>query len=94
MFYFTCDRSFSGVVCTAMLWTAPELLRLTCRPPEGSQKGDIYSFAIICQEIVHRRGLFWVRNMDQLTPKGRLARLHNSLFIIVVVVIFITNHGR
>jgi len=56
--------------CIAKLWTAPELLRLACRPPEGSQKSDVYSFAIICQEIVHRRGLFWVRNVDQLSPKG------------------------
>ena len=52
------------------LWTAPELLRLTYPPPEGSQKGDVYSFAIICQEIIHRRGVFWVRNMEQLSPKG------------------------
>lgn len=58
------------VYLTAKLWTAPELLRMPCCPPEGSQKGDVYSFAIICQEIVHRRGPFWVRNMDHLSPKG------------------------
>jgi len=50
------------------------LLRLACRPPEGSQKGDVYSFAIICQEIVHRRGPFWVRNMDHLSPKGTIVK--------------------
>ena len=60
------------MTCTAKLWSAPELLRLSCRPPEGSQKGDVYSFAIICQEIIHRRGPFWVRNMDHLSPKGAI----------------------
>jgi atrial natriuretic peptide receptor A len=53
----------------AKLWTAPELLRMPCRPPEGTQKGDVYSFAVICQEIVHRRGPFWVRSMDHLSPQ-------------------------
>jgi hypothetical protein len=57
-------------VTAAKLWTAPELLRNSHHSPEGSQKGDVYSFAIVCQEIVHRRGPFWVRNMDHLSPKG------------------------
>ncbi|KAK7497822.1 hypothetical protein BaRGS_00010956 [Batillaria attramentaria] len=46
------------------LWTAPELLRLEHRPPAGSVKGDVYSFAIICQEIVYRRGVFHLHNID------------------------------
>ena len=53
------------------LWTAPELIRMHNPPPEGTQKGDVYSFAIICQEIVYRNGPFWVENMD-LSPQGRL----------------------
>jgi atrial natriuretic peptide receptor A len=40
------------------LWTAPELLRMENPPPEGSQKGDIYSFAIIMHEIIERQGVF------------------------------------
>ncbi|XP_002740930.1 atrial natriuretic peptide receptor 2-like [Saccoglossus kowalevskii] len=39
------------------LWTAPELLRLEC-PSKGSPKGDVYSYAIIMQEIITRQGPF------------------------------------
>ncbi|KAK3733152.1 hypothetical protein RRG08_046076 [Elysia crispata] len=46
------------------LWTAPELVRMAHRPPEGTQKGDVYSFAIICQEIVYRNGVFYLQNFD------------------------------
>ncbi|XP_041356301.1 atrial natriuretic peptide receptor 1-like [Gigantopelta aegis] len=47
-----------------MLWTAPELLRLACPLPEGTPKGDVYSFAIICQEIVYRNGVFHLHQID------------------------------
>ena len=40
------------------------------RPPEGNPKGDVYSFGIICQEIVYRNGVFYLSNMD-LSPEGR-----------------------
>ena len=55
------------------LYTAPELLRLSEveRPIYGSQKGDVYSFAIVVQEIL------W-RTMDNflgdLSAKGTLFR--------------------
>ena len=39
---------------SALLWTAPELLRAERPPPNGTQPGDIYSFAIVLQEIVYR----------------------------------------
>ncbi len=51
------------------LWTAPELLRMTKPPPEGTQKGDVYSFAIICQEIFCRRGVFYIDGEDY-SPEG------------------------
>jgi len=35
-----------------LLWTAPELLRENNR--KGTKEGDVYSFAIICCELVNR----------------------------------------
>ena len=33
-------------------------------------KGDVYSFAIICQEIVYRKGQFWVDD-GHVTVNGK-----------------------
>ena len=43
------------------LWTAPELLRLDPkqRPARGTKKADVYSFAIIMQEILFRASPFF-----------------------------------
>ena len=46
---------------------------MSSRPPEGTQKGDIYSFAIICQEIVYRKGPFWLEDDEYITAEGLLA---------------------
>lgn len=40
-----------------LLWVAPELLPITIVPgTPATQKGDVYSFAIILEEIVVRGG--------------------------------------
>ena len=42
------------------LWTAPELLRMTTRPINGTQKADLYSFAIVLQEIMFRAAPYFI----------------------------------
>ncbi|XP_054159620.1 guanylate cyclase 32E-like [Oppia nitens] len=39
-----------------LIWRAPELLRIINTPSRGTQKGDVYSFAIILYEIIGRKG--------------------------------------
>ncbi|CAG5910418.1 unnamed protein product [Menidia menidia] len=54
------------------LWTAPEHLR-----KQGtSQKGDVYSFAIICQEIVLRKSTFYTESCSDRAEK--LSRVISS----------------
>jgi len=60
----------NGVLVLAKLWSAPELLRLPSPPAEGTQKGDVYSFAIICQEIVYRKGPFWLEEDEYISAEG------------------------
>ena len=43
-------------MCAGLMWRAPELLRQGRPVPEGSQKGDVYSFAIILYELYGRKG--------------------------------------
>lgn len=42
----------------SLFWTAPEHLRARDPSSAGSQKGDVYSFAIIIQEIITRQAPF------------------------------------
>uniref|UniRef100_A0A3Q3VWV4 Guanylate cyclase n=1 Tax=Mola mola TaxID=94237 RepID=A0A3Q3VWV4_MOLML len=47
------------------LWTAPEHLRKN----GVSQKGDVYSYAIIAHEIIMRRAPFYTKSCSNLTEK-------------------------
>ncbi|KAM8767640.1 atrial natriuretic peptide receptor 1 isoform 1-T4 [Acanthopagrus schlegelii] len=59
------------------LWTAPELLRTECPPLCGTQKGDVYSFGIILQELALLRGVFYL-DTHTLTPKDILQMVLQS----------------
>ena len=64
-----------------MLWTAPELLR--SNDPElrerGTKKADVYSFAIILQEILFQTHAYDLE--DSLYPKGK--QLHTISYLIM-----------
>lgn len=53
-----------------LLWVAPELIPLTIIPgTPATQKGDVYSFAIILEEIIVRGGPFEAARQF-LDPQG------------------------
>ncbi|EFN64674.1 Atrial natriuretic peptide receptor A [Camponotus floridanus] len=55
---------------TKLLWIAPELLPLTVTPGSAAtQKGDVYSFAIILEEIVVRGGPYEVARTFMTTQE-------------------------
>ncbi|KAL0969980.1 hypothetical protein UPYG_G00235520 [Umbra pygmaea] len=56
-----------------LLWTAPEILRGPCPGLSGSSHGDVYSFAIIMQEVVLRGPPFCMldQSAEELIQKIR-----------------------
>ncbi|XP_073453709.1 guanylate cyclase 2G-like [Aquarana catesbeiana] len=60
------DITAKNVIHSELYWTAPELLRMGRFLFQGTQKGDVYSFAIIMRELIHNSddGPFQDLNMD------------------------------
>uniref|UniRef100_A0A7N6BMN8 Guanylate cyclase n=1 Tax=Anabas testudineus TaxID=64144 RepID=A0A7N6BMN8_ANATE len=71
------ENDDSHALYAKKLWTAPELLIYDQHPPQGTQKGDVYSFGIILQEIALRNGPFYVEGMD-LSPKEIIQKVRNG----------------
>uniref|UniRef100_UPI00398ED8EB atrial natriuretic peptide receptor 2 isoform X1 n=1 Tax=Pristiophorus japonicus TaxID=55135 RepID=UPI00398ED8EB len=71
------DNEDSYALYAKKLWTAPELIRWGRAPPQGTQKGDVYSFSIILQEIALRNGPFYIEGMD-LSPKEIVQKVRNG----------------
>ncbi|OXB51320.1 UNVERIFIED_CONTAM: hypothetical protein H355_006464, partial [Colinus virginianus] len=71
------DGDDSHALFAKKLWTAPELLRMEVPPARGTQKGDVYSFGIILQEIALRNGVFYVEGLD-LSPKEIIERVKSG----------------
>ena len=62
-----------------LLWTAPELLRdPELAIPYGTQKGDVYSFGIIMQEIIYRAMPFFMESETPMGEQRHLPRVHYS----------------
>ena len=57
-----------------MLWTAPELLVVQKNMSGGSQKGDVYSFGIVCQEVV-LQDMPYGHNIPNLEPQEIVNRV-------------------
>lgn len=77
IFKYDAEESFNP---RNLFWTAPEHLRTRSPLRSGSPKGDVYSFAIILQEIITRCGPFESieragRKKGQLNPEEILDRL-------------------
>ncbi|XP_063309597.1 atrial natriuretic peptide receptor 2 isoform X1 [Pelobates fuscus] len=73
----SCDADDVYALYAKKLWTAPELLRMGRPPPQGTQKGDVYSFGIILQEVALRNGCFYIQGMD-LSPKEIVQKVRNG----------------
>ena len=69
-----------------MLWTAPELLYKrhaglnTKKAAQGTQPGDIYSFAIVLQEILYRALPYQATGEQTMVTKG----IHTHRMIVLL----------
>ncbi|CAH1775681.1 unnamed protein product [Owenia fusiformis] len=72
--YYDPDNDGDGeyAVYYAKLWTSPEIMRMALPPAHGTKKGDVYSFAIIVQEIIYRSGPY---HSIEISPKDIVERV-------------------
>lgn len=63
-------KYYGFISILGQLWTAPELLRMNPFPPGGTQRGDVYSFGIIMNEIIVRQGVFYLQDGNYLFARG------------------------
>ncbi|KAM9324583.1 guanylate cyclase 2G-like [Gastrophryne carolinensis] len=83
------DITVKGVDYSELFWTAPELLRMNRFPFQGTQKGDVYSFAIIMRELIHNMedGPYQDLNMEpqeiiqKITDPNTLVPMRPSLSV-------------
>ena len=68
------DEALSICVCflSAMLYVAPEILRKCHLSNHSLQKADVYSFAIVVQEILVRAGPFPLEGGVEITFEGEI----------------------
>ena len=66
-----------------LIWTAPELLRQPpeFRPVHGTKAGDVYSFAIILQEVI-LVDVPYAIDLQTLMPEGSYEPCHTFPFLI------------
>lgn len=82
-----------------MLWTAPELLYKrqaglnTRKAVQGTQSGDIYSFAIILQEILYRALPYQATGEQTMVTKGELDQWL-QLIVVVIVILFLAHEHK
>ena len=62
-----------------MLFVAPEILRQCQLSNHSFQKADVYSFAIVAQEILFRAGPFPLVQGVEITFRGQFLPLNNLL---------------
>ena len=58
---------------------APEVLRDEQTYFRGTQKGDVYAFAIILHEISMRQGPFYLGETSLIEPKGKKSNSEYNL---------------
>lgn len=66
---------------------APEILR-EGNSPRGSPKGDVYSFAIILQEVLYRAKPYEVINSVGVLNKGKYGHIIHDIHVFQEYLIF------